>query len=99
MEKFKKYWLEFVSYFATLSQQSFTVASIAVLHSIFVPTTIAYLGGLTERLPSIDTVLLLLVGLSAMAISSIIKKDMVAVFAHMVGFSGQAILLSIVVFK
>lgn len=88
-----------VRYFKTISERTLTISTIVILHSIFLPSTIAYLTALTERTPSIDSVLLVLLALSIMAINAIIKKDMLAICVHMLGFLGNTVLLALVVFK
>lgn len=88
-----------VDYTKTLSQQTLNISSIVVLHSIFVPQIFAYLMNLTEKTPSIDSVLLVVLALTIMAINSMIKRDMMAIFVHLIGFISNVVLLSFVVFK
>ena len=95
----KAFGSECYQYITTLSQQTLNIASVVVLHSVFVPSVIAYNTGLTERLPSLDSVILVLIALTIMACNSLIKKDMLAITTHLFGFIGQCVLLSFVVFK
>ena len=96
---FNKFGNSLVQYFKTISERTLTISTIIILNAIFVPNTIAYLTGLTEHTPSIDSVLLVLLALSIMAINAIIKKDMLAISVHMLGFLGNTVLLALVVFK
>lgn len=91
--------LELVNYIKTLSQQTLNIASVVVLHSVFIPSVIAYNTGLTERLPSLDSVILVFIALTIMACNSLVKKDMLAITTHLFGFIGQCVLLSFVIFK
>lgn len=88
-----------VDYTKKLSQQTLNISSIVVLHSIFVPQIFAYLMNLTEKTPSIDSVLLVLLALTIMAMNSMIRRDMMAIFVHLIGFITNVVLLSFVVFK
>lgn len=94
-----EYFVGFISYLKTLSQHTLNIITIAVLHSTFIPQSIAILNGLTEKVPNIDSVMLIFLALSIMAISAIIKKDMMAIFVHFCGFIANAVVLSMIVFK
>lgn len=91
--------MECVNYIKTLSQQTLNIASVVVLHCVFVPSVIAYNANITQSLPSLDSVILVLVALTIMACNSLVKKDMLAITTHMFGFIGQCVLLSFVIFK
>jgi hypothetical protein len=88
-----------VTFLRTISQNTLNISSVVVLHCVFVPATIAYLTGLTEKLPSIDSVLLVLVALTIMAANALVKNDRLLILTHMLGFIGNCVLLSMVVFK
>jgi hypothetical protein len=89
----------FVDYVRTISNNTLNIASVVVLHCVFVPATIAYLTGITERLPSIDSVLLVLLALTIMAANALVKNDRLAILTHMLGFISNSVLLSMVIFK
>jgi hypothetical protein len=88
-----------VDFARTISHNTLNIASVVVLHCVFVPSTIAYLTGLTEKLPSFDSVLLVLLALTIMAANALVKNDRLAILTHMIGFIGNCVLLSMVVFK
>jgi hypothetical protein len=86
-------------YITTLSQQTLNIASIVVLHCVFVPSVIAYNSNITQTLPSLDSVLLVAFALSIMAVNSLVRRDMLAITTHLFGFVAQCVLLSFVIFK
>jgi hypothetical protein len=86
-------------YTKTLSQQTLNIASIVVLHCVFVPSVIAYNTNITQTLPSLDSVLLVAFALSIMAVNSLVRRDMLAITTHLFGFVAQCVLLSFVIFK
>jgi hypothetical protein len=88
-----------VDYAKTISNNTLNIASVVVMHCVFLPSTIAYLNGITEKLPSIDSVILVLLALTIMAANALVKNDRLAILTHMIGFIGNSVLLSMVVFK
>lgn len=88
-----------IAYLKTLSQHTLNIITIAVLHATFIPQSIAILNGLTEKVPNIDSVMLVFLALSIMVISSLIKKDMIALLVHFCGFIANCVILSMIVFR
>ena len=68
-------------------------------HSIFIPTILALLTGLTDRTPGADVVVLVQALLLASFARSVLLKDSVATITHGIGWFTQGLLLSMIVFK
>lgn len=86
-------------WFNTLSERTLSLASIATLHVIFLPNALAYLNGLTEKLPNLDAYLLLIIALVIMNVRSIIKNDKIAALVHTAGFVSQLAMLALILLK
>jgi hypothetical protein len=70
-----------------------------VLHAATVPSLIAVMGGLTDKLPSVDLVLLVWGGLSLLFIKAAVQKDMLNVVTIGFGFVVQAAMMALIFFK
>ena len=68
-------------------------------HSIFIPTILALMTGLTDRTPGVDVVILVQALLLASFARSVLIKDSVATITHGIGWFTQGLLLSMIVFK
>jgi len=83
----------------TLSERTLTLSAIAVLHCVFVPNMLAFLNHITDKLPSLDSYLLVATALFIMMLRSVVKSDKMAIVIHMVGFVSQLSLLALVLLK
>jgi hypothetical protein len=73
--------------------------AIVLLHLATIPTMIAVLTGLTEKMPPVDMVLFSWVGLFCFFIKATIQKDLLNIVTIGFGFFVQASLLALIVFK
>ena len=87
------------SYVATIGERTLSISSVVILHIIFLPNLLAYLSAKTEHLPSIDSVILVLVALTIMAFNAILKNDRLLIVVHLLGFIINSAILSIVIFR
>lgn len=85
--------------FRNISTTAISWISIVLIHSAFVPTILSVGMGVSDRMPTIDIVLFVWVGLLLNYIQSIIQKNILNVVTHGVGFFIQAVLLALVLFK
>lgn len=88
-----------VEYFSTISERTLSISSIIVLNCIFIPTLLAQLNGLSDKLPSLDSVLLVITALTIMAFHAILKNDRLLILVHMLGFIVNLVILSLVIFR
>jgi hypothetical protein len=89
----------FESTFKDVSTTAVSWVSIVLLHSAFIPTILSVSAGVADRMPTVDIVLFVWVGLLLNYIQSIIQKNILNVVTHGVGFFIQAVLLALVLFK
>ncbi len=94
--KFKDFIQNKVSH---ISAETFGWLAAIVLHASTVPSLLAVMSGLTDRLPAVDLVLLVWAGLSLMFIKAAVQKDMLNVVTIGFGFIVQAVLMALIFFK
>lgn len=70
-----------------------------VLHCATVPSLLAVMAGLTDRMPSVDLVLLVWAGLTLLFIKASVQKDMLNIVTIGLGFIIQAVLMALIFFK
>ena len=70
-----------------------------MLHAATLPSLLAVSMSLTDRLPSVDLVLLTWSGLTLLFIKSVIVKDMLNVATIGFGFIIQSVLMMLIFFK
>lgn len=73
--------------------------AVVLLHLATVPTLVAVMTGLTEKMPPVDMVLFSWVGLFLFFIKATIQKDLLNIVTIGFGFFVQAALLALIVFK
>ena len=73
--------------------------AVVLLHLATIPTMIAILTGLTEKMPPVDMVLFSWVGLFCFFLKATIQKDLLNIVTIGFGFFVQAALLALIVFK
>jgi hypothetical protein len=84
---------------SAISAETFGWLSAVVLHAATVPSLLAVMAGLTDRLPGVDLVLLVWTGLTLLFVKAAIQKDMLNIVTIGVGFIVQAVLLALIFFK
>lgn len=82
-----------------ISAETFGWLAVIVLHACTIPSMLAVMSGLTDRLPSVDLVLLVWTGLSLLFIKAAVQKDMLNVVTIGVGFIVQAVMMALIFFK
>lgn len=96
LNKFKTFITEKVSH---ISAETFGWLAAIVLHASTVPSFLAVMSGLTDKLPGVDLVLLVWAGLTLMFIKAAIQKDMLNIVTIGLGFILQASLMALIFFK
>ena len=84
---------------SVISAETFGWLSAVVLHSATIPSLLAVMAGLTDRMPGVDLVLLVWTGLTLLFVKASIQKDMLNVITIGVGFIVQAVLMALIFFK
>ena len=93
--------VKFLSHFTHLSSTTADTLqwlAVVVLNLVFVPSMLAVMSGLSDRMPPLDIALLVWVSLLFLFVRSAILKDMLMVITIGVGFIIQVILLGLTFF-
>ena len=84
---------------AHLSAETLGWIAVILVHMATIPTLVAVLTGLTEKLPPVDMVGLMWLGLFFFFVRSVISKDLLNIITIGFGFFVQAILCALIIFK
>jgi uncharacterized protein with PQ loop repeat len=82
-----------------VSAETMGWVAVILLHLATIPTMVAILTGLTEKMPPVDMVLFSWIGLFCFFIKATIQKDILNIVTIGLGFFCQASLLALIVFK
>ncbi len=94
--EFKAFVAEKISH---ISAETFGWMSAIILHAATIPSLLAVMSGLTDRLPAVDLVLLIWAGLTAMFVRAAVQKDMLNVTTIGIGFIVQSVMMALIFFK
>ncbi len=84
---------------ASITAESFAWLAVVFIHAATMPTLVAVLTGLSDRMPTVDIVLLTWAGLSCLFAQAAIQKNMLQIMTIAAGFLLQSILLALIFFK
>jgi hypothetical protein len=73
--------------------------AVIVIHAATIPSLLAVMAGLTDKMPSADLILLAWTGLTLLFVKASIQKDMLNVITIGVGFIIQSVLMVLIFFK
>jgi uncharacterized protein with PQ loop repeat len=73
--------------------------AVVLLHLATIPTMIAILTGLTEKMPPVDMVLFSWIGLFCFFVKAVIQKDLLNIVTIGFGFFIQASVMALIIFK
>ena len=82
-----------------LSAETLGWIGVILVHLATIPTLVAVLTGLTEKLPPVDMVALMWLGLFTFFVRSVIAKDLINIITIGFGFFVQAMLMALIIFK
>lgn len=85
--------------FSAISAETFGWMAVIVLHASTVPSLLAVMSGLTDRLPGVDLVLLVWTGLTLLFVKAAVQRDMLNIITIGLGFILQAVLMALIFFK
>lgn len=96
--------LESIIEFCRTKLTAATAESIAwigliIIHAATVPSILAVMSGLTDKMPPVDLVLFIWAGLTLFFIRAAILKDMLMVVTIGLGFIIHSVLLALITFK
>ena len=82
-----------------VSAETMGWVAVILLHLATIPTLLAVLTGLTEKMPPVDLVLFSWAGLFCFFLKAAIQKDFLNIVTIGLGFFVQAAVLALIVFK
>ena len=89
----------FVKRFSQISAETLGWIAVVILHAATVPSLLAVMAGLTDRLPGVDLVLLVWTGLALLFVKAAVQKDMLNLVTIGFGFIVQAVMMALIFFK
>lgn len=89
----------FVEKFRNISAETLGWIAVIVLHAATIPSLLAVMAGLTDRLPGVDLVLLVWGGLALLFVKAAVQKDMLNIVTIGFGFIIQAVMMALIFFK
>jgi len=96
MEEFKSWATAKVSH---ISAETFGWLAVIVLHAATIPSLLAVMSGLTDKMPAVDLVLLCWGGLTLLFVKATVQKDMLNVVTIGLGLIVQAVIMALIFFK
>ena len=84
---------------SVISAETFGWLAAIVLHASTIPSLLAVMAGLTDRLPGVYLVLLVWTGLTLLFVKAAIQKDMLNIVTIGVGFIVQSAMMALIFFK
>jgi hypothetical protein len=85
--------------FSHISAETVGWLAVIVLHASTVPSMLAVMSGLTDRLPGVDLVLLIWAGLTLLFVKAALQRDMLNLITIGLGFILQAVMMALIFFK
>lgn len=90
-------WLQ--AHMAPISAETLAFLAVVLIHSATIPTLLAVLTGLSDRMPTVDLVLLTWAGLTALFVQACVQRNMLQIITISVGFIMQSSLMALIFFK
>jgi len=84
---------------APVTAETFAWLAVVLIHASTVPTLVAVLTGLSDRMPTVDMVLLTWAGLSCLFIQAAIQRNMLQILTIAAGFLIQSSLMALIFFR
>jgi len=85
--------------FKQMSADTIGWIAVMVIHAATIPNFLAVMGGLTDRLPQVDILLMVWTGLALFFIKAVIQKDVLNTLTIGIGFIIQATMLALIFVK
>jgi hypothetical protein len=73
--------------------------AVVVIHCATIPTLLALLTGLSDTVPNLDIVLFMWTGLVLLFARAVVLKDMLNIVTIGMGFTIQAVIMAMILFK
>ena len=99
MESYSKHLYNLLEPLKNISSTTLGWIALVFLHCTFIPSIVAVLMGISDKLPTLDVVFFVWASLLILFFKSSIDKDRVKLVTNGIGFFIQALLLAMIVFK
>ena len=90
-------WLE--QHLPKVSADTLGWLAVVVIHCATIPTLLALLTGLSDTVPNLDIVLFMWTGLVLLFARAVVLKDMLNIVTIGMGFTIQAVIMAMILFK
>lgn len=87
------------SYLAPVSSATLSWLAVILFHSATVPTLISVLTGISDKMPTVDMVLLTWAGLTALFAQAVVQRNFINIVTICVGFIIQSSLMVLIFFR
>jgi hypothetical protein len=85
--------------FKHISAETLGWLAVIVIHAATIPSLLAVMAGLTDKMPAADIILLAWAGLTLLFAKAAVQKDMLNIITIGIGFIVQAVLMVLIFFK
>ena len=89
----------FTDHFSKISADTLEWLAIVVVHCATIPSLLALLTALSDKTPTLDTVLFTWAGLVLLFGRAIILKNSINIITNGAGFIAQAVIMAMILFK
>jgi hypothetical protein len=90
-------WLE--QHWPKVSAETLGWLAVVIIHCATIPTLLALLTGLSDTVPNLDIVLFMWTGLVLLFARAVVLKDMLNIVTIGMGFTIQAVIMAMILFK
>jgi hypothetical protein len=90
-------WLE--QHWPKVSAETLGWLAVVIIHCATIPTLLALLTGLSDSVPNLDIVLFMWTGLVLLFARAVVLKDMLNIVTIGMGFTIQAVIMAMILFK
>jgi len=90
-------WLD--QHLPKVSAETLGWLAVVIIHCATIPTLLALLTGLSDTVPNLDIVLFMWTGLVLLFARAVVLKDMLNIVTIGMGFTIQAVIMAMILFK
>jgi hypothetical protein len=90
-------WLE--QHLPKVSADTLGWLAVILIHCATIPTLLALLTGLSDNVPNLDIVMFMWAGLVLLFFRAVVLKDMLNIITIGLGFTLQAVIMAMILFK
>lgn len=87
------------SYIAPVSSATLSWLAVILFHSATIPTLISVLTGISDKMPTVDMVLLTWAGLTALFAQAVVQRNFINIVTICLGFIIQSSLMVLIFFR